>query len=191
MDEATGGTGFEFISLLLDFMIWLGSFPSSPDFPGGRPYNVIAHPVSKSKNETEYWERVMWGWRTAMFWLDVVVVSVSGVVAFKTKDPNLQRMKRRDEIVIPIFFLLSLVDLGLTSKYLSTLPKEGGKSNEIAYHLLSQLPNSFGLLRLPSEPLGSLGSVILAEIDLGMSVAGSMAGIALIQDKLDAFSQTA
>ena len=188
-DEATGGTGFEFISLLLDFVIWLGSFPSSPDFPGGRPYNLLAHPVSKSNNETEYWERVMWGWRTAMFWLDVVVVAVSGIVATKTKDPNLQRMKRRDVIVIPIYFVLSLVDLGLTSKYLSTLPKEGGKSNEIAYHLLSQLPNSFGLLRLPSEPLGTIGSVILVGIDLGMASFGSMAGLALINDKLDAFSQ--
>ncbi len=189
VDEATGGTGFEFISLLLDFVIWLGSFPSSPGFPGGRPYNLLAHPVSKSNNETEYWERVMWGWRTAMFWLDVVVVAVSGMVAIKTKDPNLQRMKRRDLIVIPIYFVLSLVDLGLTSKYLSTLPEEGGKSNEIAYHLLSQLPNSFGLLRLPSEPLGTIGSVILVNIDLGMASFGSMAGLALINDKLDAFSQ--
>ena len=57
--EKTAGFGLEIVSLILGGFSWLASFPSSPNFPGGRPYNVLAHKVSKSKNEQEYWERVM------------------------------------------------------------------------------------------------------------------------------------
>ena len=102
--EATAGFGLEIVSLVLSGFSWLASFPSSPGFPGGRPYNVAAHKVSKSKNEQEYWERVMWGWRTAMYWLDVVMLMSNAIDATKGRKFNLQRLKRADEMTIGFFF---------------------------------------------------------------------------------------
>ena len=191
-DEATGGSGMEFVSLLLDFFIWLGSFPSSPGFPGGRPYDIVtANKDAEDRSLLEKLELLMWSWRTSLFWLDIVVVIVSTINAIRTKEPNLQRLKRREEISIVIFFIFSLLDLAFTSRYLRKLPTGTAKKNEITYQVLSQLPNSFGLLRIIPEPNGSLASVVLAIIDLGMGSIGTIAGLSLLQNKMDSFADAA
>ncbi|MGD1940565.1 MAG: LamG domain-containing protein [Leptolyngbyaceae cyanobacterium] len=150
--EETAGFGFEIVSLVLDGFSWLASFPSSPDFPGGRPYNVAAHAVSKSKDEQEYWERVMWGWRTALYWLDVVIFMGQEVAAANGIDVKRQRLKRANEFTIAIFTVFSIVDAGLAIRYLFTIPKEEKPGLEIANEVVSWLPNLLALVRLNADP---------------------------------------
>ncbi|MGB7312270.1 MAG: LamG-like jellyroll fold domain-containing protein [Nodosilinea sp.] len=178
--EKTAGFGFEIVSLVLSGFSWLASFPSSPDFPGGRPYNVAAHKVSKSKNEQEYWERVMWGWRTAVYWLDVVILMGKGVAAAKGKEVKLQRLKRADETTIGIFFAFSIVDAGLATRYLVTIPKEDEPGLEIADEVISWLPNLLAPLRLA----GIKGAVALSLVDGVAAFANYGMGHKLLADDL-------
>jgi hypothetical protein len=137
--ERTAGFGLEIVSLVLSGFSWLASFPSSPGFPGGRPYNVAAHKVSKTQNEQEYWERVMWGWRTAVYWLDVVMLMSNAVKG--TGKINLQRLRRADEVTIGFYCAFSFVDAGLAIRYLATIPKADQPGFEIANEVVSWLPN--------------------------------------------------
>ena len=148
---------------------WLGSFPSSPEFPGGRPYNLLAHKVSKTNNPQEYWERVMWSWRTAVFGLDIVVMiastsfpdTLSKIPLFEIN--SVQRMRRLNPPTIVFSSVLSLIDLGLTSKYLSTIPKDDNPGIEATNEIVSWLPSFLAFLRLSGEPTAALG---LAGVDL-------------------------
>ncbi len=178
--EATAGFGLEIVSLVLSGFSWLASFPSSPGFPGGRPYNVAAHKVSKSENEQEYWERVMWGWRTAMYWLDVVMLMSNAIDATKGRKFNLQRLKRADEMTIGFFFTFSIVDAGLASRYLATIPKADQPGFEIANEVVSWLPNLCAPLRLG----GPESSIALGAIDaLAVAITTSL-GMKLLSDDL-------
>ena len=94
------------------------------------PYNLLAHKVSKTENETEYWERVMWGWKTALYWLDVTVFAGKGIAKLAGKKVRLQRLRRADANTTAFFVLAAIVDMGLMSKYLSTLPGEDNSLEE-------------------------------------------------------------
>ncbi|MEL6383405.1 MAG: LamG-like jellyroll fold domain-containing protein [Cyanobacteria bacterium J06626_18] len=159
--EETAGFGFEIVSLVLSGYSWLASFPSSPGFPGGRPYNVAAHKVSKTKNEQEYWERVMWGWRTAVYWLDVVIFVGKEIAAAKGNDVTRQRLKRADKATIAIDFAFSIVDAGLAIRYLTTIPKGEKPGLEIANEVVSWLPNLLSPMRLA----GPKGAAALSVVD--------------------------
>ncbi|MGD1949540.1 MAG: hypothetical protein ACFB14_07820 [Leptolyngbyaceae cyanobacterium] len=176
--EETAGYGFEIVSLVLSGFSWLASFPSSPDFPGGRPYNVAAHKVSKTEDEQEYWERVMWGWRTALYWLDVVILMIKGGAAAKGQEVSLQRLRRADEITIAIFFVFSIVDAGLAIRYLVTIPKEDRPGFEIANEVVSWLPNLLAPLRIDVK-----GALALAALDfVAMTVNTGLSSKLLADD---------
>ncbi|MEM0979389.1 MAG: LamG domain-containing protein [Cyanobacteria bacterium P01_H01_bin.58] len=180
--EKTAGFGFEIVSLVLDGFSWLASFPSSPDFPGGRPYNVAAHKVSKTEDEQEYWERVVWGWRTAVYWLDVVVLTaqLSGQKLPWAKEIKLQRLKRTDEVTIGIFTAFSIVDAGLATRYLFTIPKEDKPGLEIGNEVVSWLPNLLAPLRLG----GVKPSLALSTVDVVAAFANYGMGHKLLTDDL-------
>ena len=178
--EETAGFGFEIVSLVLGGFSWLASFPSSPDFPGGRPYNVAAHKVSKSQNEQEYWERVMWGWRTAMYWLDVVIFTGKEIANAKGKEVMRQRLKRADEFTIGAAFAFSIVDAGLATKYLTTIPQEERPGLEIANEVVSWLPNLLAPMRLT----GPKGAIALSVVDGVAALANYAMGHKLLTDDL-------
>ena len=178
--EETAGFGFEIVSLVLGGFSWLASFPSSPGFPGGRPYNVAAHAVSKSKDEQEYWERVMWGWRTAVYWLDVVIFTGKEIANAKGKEVTRQRLKRADEFTIGVAFAFSIVDAGLAIKYLTTIPKEEKPGLEIANEVVSWLPNLLSPMRLS----GPKGAIALSVVDGVAAFANYAMGHKLLTDDL-------
>ncbi|MEM8805790.1 MAG: hypothetical protein AAGF01_07165, partial [Cyanobacteria bacterium P01_G01_bin.38] len=178
--EETAGFGFEVVSLVLGGFSWLASFPSSPGFPGGRPYNVAAHKVSKSKNEQEYWERVMWGWRTAVYLLDVVIFTGKEIANAKGNDVTRQRLKRADEPSIVAAFVFSIVDAGLATRYLTTIPKEEKPGLEIANEVVSWLPNLLAPLRLT----GPKGAIALSVVDGVAAFANYAMGHKLLTDDL-------
>ncbi len=179
-NEQTAGVGFEVVSLVLSGVSWLASFPSSPDFPGGRPYNLLAHKVSKTENEQEYWERVLWGWRSALYWLDVVVFTAKGIAKAKGKEVKLQRLKRADAGTIGFTFACSVVDAGLASRYLATIPKADKPGLEIANEVVSWLPN----LLCPMRLAGPKGAIALSAVDFVAAFANLGMGHKLLTDDL-------
>ncbi|NJM58651.1 MAG: hypothetical protein HC857_16300 [Synechococcales cyanobacterium RU_4_20] len=178
--EKTAGFGFEIVSLVLSGYSWLASFPSSPDFPGGRPYHLLAHKVSKSENEQEYWERVMWGWRTAVYWLDVVIFMGKEVAAANGKEVKRQRLQRADDVTIWVAFAFSIVDAGLAFQYLSTIPKAEKPGLEIANEVVSWLPN----LLSPMRVTGPKGAIALSIVDGVAAFANYTMGHRLLTDDL-------
>ena len=184
-NEQTAGAGFEVISLLLDFLSWLASFPDSPGFPGGRPYNIASYGVSKNDNAPEYWERVMWGWRTSVFFLDIVVMAGSFMSGEK-----LQRLRRRDEATIALSFAFSAVDMGLTTKYLDVARSEG-ESDALATPLAESMPivpDLLVFLRLaPSQPQSSIK---LAFVDMVCAtLLGVVSGAVALHDDIQELKQ--
>jgi hypothetical protein len=178
--EANAGFGLEIVSLGLSGFSWLASFPSSPDgFPGGRPYNVAAHPVSKSKDEQEYWERVMWGWRTALYWLDVAILAGKGIANALGENAKLQRLRRTDLKSSLFVMVASVVDMGLTGKYLSTIPEEDKSDLEELHEIVAWLPNFLAPMRGDSH-----GAKRLAVIDFVAMVVNTGSGSKLLKDDL-------
>ncbi|RKD92233.1 LamG domain-containing protein [Mangrovibacterium diazotrophicum] len=190
LNEVTAGLGLEIVSLALSGISWLASFPSSPGFPGGRPYNLCKHKLRGSKfdalenDEKEMLrsERVMWGWRTAVYWLDVALVMFSiGKAASSSKEPpKIQRMKRRDEISIFCYWVFSCVDLGLTMRHLNKVPEDDNPEDEKVNEIFAALPGMLSPIRM----MGGEGAVSLAAIDLISTALNAKIGRGLLDDDL-------
>lgn len=160
----------ELTTLVLDGFSWLASFPSSHDFPGGRPYHLLGHPIKRSQSEQLYRERVMWGWRTAVLGVDIVL----------TVHNPFSRMKREEINTNILFFVFSAIDLGLTSSYLASLPNKDGPGLEIANEVIGLMPSFFSPLLL----MGEKGSLALALIDITAAVINTGLGSKLLADDL-------
>ncbi|MEM9955191.1 MAG: LamG domain-containing protein [Chloroflexota bacterium] len=125
----------EVMSLILRCFSWLGTFPPSRVEAGGYPYNMLLNEntVSKSNDEAEYWERVMWSWRTAILGFDITYMSVVSIATspkfeqqmktFKGYFP-VQRLRRANNHTIFLVVALAVVDLGLTGRFLHTLSSD-------------------------------------------------------------------
>ncbi|ESA36374.1 egf domain-containing protein [Leptolyngbya sp. Heron Island J] len=177
--EETAGYTFEFVSLLLSGFSWLASFPSSPDFPGGRPYNVAAHKVTKGEDKPEYEERVMWGWRTFVYWLDVVILANKGVAVLRGNEAKLQRIRRAEPKSIGVFCVFSILDAIYAIQYLAAVPREDKSGFEIANEVVSWIPN----ILAPLRTTGPKGAVALAALDfVAMTVNMGLGGKLLADD---------
>lgn len=174
----------EVMTLGMDWLGWFGSFPDSPDQPGGFPYLLHKHPVSKKNNPQEYWQRVVWGYRTTVLSLDTIFlasglignakgssstipagVDASGLVEFaKTmnisgtkNDSILQRLGRGSTPSMAIETVLASVDLILTSIYLAQIPKKDKPGLEVASEVIGIFPGMLSLLRLNAKGALVLG----------------------------------
>lgn len=174
----------EHMSLFLSWVSWLGSFPGSKVEPGGYPYLIgkRANLVSKDKKDEEeiYWERVLWGWRTAVLSLDTLyMVAAIGAQAapenIKDKFPR-QRLRRAARIAdkrfptIELATVLAWVELGLAGKFLSTVQED--KKRTIANEVLGMLPGSFAFLRAIKNPKiepAALAAIFIINIVSGAS----------------------
>lgn len=188
----------------LDWLSWLGSFPASPNHPGGFPYLVHTHKVSKKKNPQEYWQRVMWGYRTAVLALDTIhlaaglfnkasapaipsrvntkgLIELGKALKISAKNGNrksllaLQRLRRGSEVSMGIQLILSGVDLVLISIYIAQIPKKDKAGLEAANEIISIVPNMLGLLRLSPQ-----GTLVLGGIQLGKTILNYGMGIELL-----------
>lgn len=164
-DDGKGSAFFEITSLVLSGFSWLSSFPASTLEPGGYPYNIAhsKHNVSKSANEQEYWERVMWGWRTGVLGLDILHMLAS----FKFKDLASQRLRRGNEITAGLATVFSAVDIGITGRYLATTKGEKNRGILIASEIVPIMPSLFCGLRYSSD-----FSALAARIVLNTAAAG-------------------
>ena len=165
--EITAGGGLEIVSLLLDCVSWLASFPDSPGFLGGRPYPIAAsrYKVSKLVEDEApyYWQRVAWVWRSAVLGLDIAMMAGSFAVAGVKVH---QRLKRRTEGSILFSFALSAVDFGLTTKStVAAKPKSAEDITQVSAEYIPMIPDLLGFLRLPMFT-PSKGAVLLTLIDL-------------------------
>ena len=177
--EETAGFGFEILSLVLDGFSWLASFPSSPGFPGGRPYNLLAHKVSDD-DKPEKQERVMWGWRTFMYWLDVALLANKGRAIAKGDEAKLQRLKRAEPKTIGFFCVASILDAAHAIQYLAAVPKKDKSGFEIANEVVSWLPNILAPLRIT----GFKGAVALTVLDAVATTVNTGLGSKLLHDDL-------
>ena len=173
----------EYMSLFLSGVSWLGSFPGSKVEPGGYPYAIgqRKHNVSKSKKDEEelYWERVLWGWRTAMLGIDIIYVigaigaQASGIDKDKFPRQRLRRATRLVDATAPIIELsavLTWVELGLAGKFLSTVQED--KKRKIANEVLGMLPGSFAFLRAIDSPkfeFAALSAMFVINLVSGVS----------------------
>jgi hypothetical protein len=173
--QVLSGASLEKISAVLSTISWLASFPDSPDFEGGRPYNIAAHGVSKTQDPAKYWQRVVWGWRTAVLGLDLMFTFIPSHLNLSE-----ERLKRGSYATTLFVTLLSIVDLGLTSKYLDTTKQSADSRREHDLEITSDLfgvfPNIFAFLRVPPFPpvgLGVLGTldVLCAAVVFGIELA--------------------
>ena len=176
------GATLEKISAVLSGISWLASFPDSPGFEGGRPYDIVSQthkglqPDKKLKDyPVEYWQRVTWGWRTCILGLDLIFTFVPSKL-----NQSEERLKRGSYATTIILTLLSVVDLGLTSKYLDVSKQSAESRREHDLSITSELfgvfPNVFAFLRVPPFPpygLAALGilDVVCAAVAFGVGLA--------------------
>lgn len=173
-DDGKGTFIFEASSLLLSWISWLGSFPSSPDKVGGYPYALAKHKINNQDNPREFNERLMWGWRTAVLGFDTVFFMSS----LKDAEIPEQRMKRADEFSTFLTTCFAIIDLQLTAMHLSEIPKEDKRGREVANEVISILPNIFGALR-HSGPKGAIALGILSGV---CAITNYGLGIAILRD---------
>ncbi|NET36140.1 MAG: hypothetical protein F6K19_29630 [Cyanothece sp. SIO1E1] len=178
--EEKAGYGLEILSLALSGFSWLASFPSSPDFPGGRPYNVAAHKVTQGEDKPEYEERVMWGWRTFMYWLDVVILANKGIAVSRGDKAKLQRLRRAEPKTIGFFFVASILDAIYAIQYLAATPKEDKSGFESANEVVSWIPN----LLAPIRTIGPKSAKALAVLDFVAMAVNTGLGSKLLADDL-------
>lgn len=170
---------WEIGSLLLSWVSWFGSFPASgsPSEPGGYPYALHKHKVTKADNETEYRQRVVWGWRTAILGLDTMYM----IMAIKKGNPEqmpLQRLRRAEKNTIMVATGATLIDLGLTGLYLTTLSNGQAKNLEGANEVIALLPPLACGIRL-SVPKGAIA---LGLLDLVATITTFGLGWKLLKD---------
>ncbi|MGF1459028.1 MAG: hypothetical protein ACFBSG_08375 [Leptolyngbyaceae cyanobacterium] len=182
--EETAGFGFEIVSLVLSGFSWLASFPSSPDFPGGRPYNVAAHKVTKD-DKPEYAERVMWGWRTFIYWLDVAILADKGIAVARGNEEKLQRLRRAEPKTIGFFCVASMLDAVFATQYLLTVPDEDKSGFEIANEVVSWLPNILS----PIRTIGPKFAIAQAGFDVVAMTVNTGLGAKLLHDDLAELSE--
>ncbi|MDA9003909.1 hypothetical protein N9J26_00295, partial [bacterium] len=192
----------------LDWLSWLGSFPASPNNPGGFPYLVHKHKVNIKDNPQEFWQRVVWGWRTAVLALDTIYLA-AGLLSSTKKIPGrvnteglsklasalniqgdksvLQRMRRGTRNTMKIQMGLSAVDLVLTSIYLSTLPNRKKPGLEIANEIIGILPGFLTPMRTvkASPETMAISAASLGFIQAGKTVINFGMGIKLLVDTVD------
>ncbi|MGB3518700.1 MAG: LamG-like jellyroll fold domain-containing protein [Elainellaceae cyanobacterium] len=187
-DEISAGGGLEVVSLLLSFISWLGSFPDSPDFPGGRPYDIAdpKYNVTKTNHPSEYWQRVLWSWQSAALGYDIIVMAGSFVFA---GTPVKQRLKRRNEASIVLGSAVAAVTLGLTIQS-TAIDKPQQTTSDIVgvfADYVPLIPDLFSLLRLPIfTPKG--GFVVVAILDVVCTtLAGTGFGGATLHEDLKAY----
>jgi hypothetical protein len=163
---------------------WLASFPSSPDFPGGRPYNVAAHKVSDTDKpelrERFHRERVMWGWRTFLYWLDVALLAEKGIAVARGNEAKLQRLRRAEPRSMGFFCVASILDAIYAIQYLKAIPEEDKSRFEVANEVVSWLPNILAPLRT-SGPKGALALTVL---DGAAMAVNTGLGAKLLKDDL-------
>ena len=177
-------THLEVMSLVLSGVSWLASFPASRVEAGGYPYPLALdkNKVSKQNDEQEYWERVMWGWRTFVLSFDIVYMAVAAA-ATRVNPENkvvkalfqVQRLTRGTEITAALTTAFTLVDVGLTGRYLATIPKEDKVGREITNELMGFLPTAFCWMRMTLNPLLWLGlfgiNVTSTFVTTGLNIA--------------------
>jgi hypothetical protein len=172
----------EHMSLFLSWVSWLGSFPGSKEEPGGYPYLIgkTANLVSKDKKDEEemYWERVLWGWRTAVLSLDTLYVGIADIAKFtkfKEKFPR-QRLRRGGRLTdkkvptIELSTVLAWVELGLAGLFLDTVQED--RKRKIANEVLGMLPGSFAFLRTIDSPtfeFAALSAMFIINLVSGVS----------------------
>ena len=115
-----------------------------------------------------------------MYWLDVVIMMGSGIFAAKGKEVELQRIKRANEVSIGISFAFSIVDSGLATKYLTTIPKKDKPGLEIANEVVSWLPGLLAPMRLT----GQKGAIALSIVDVVAAFSNYAMGHKLLADDL-------
>ena len=117
----------------------------------------------------------MWGWRTAVLGLDLLFTVVPS-----PSNLSKERLKRGTSATTIFFALLSCVDLGLTSTYLSynsgTDISQRENDSTISSELFGIFPSIFGFLRVPPfPPLGlpalAFLDVACASVSLGIGVS--------------------
>lgn len=153
----------ETMSLVLSGVSWLASFPASRVEPGGYPYNLCHkdNKVDIHNNTQEFWERVMWGWRSFTLALDISYV----IAAFGIEKANLgagskvvraifqmQRLSRGTKYTAILTTGLTVVDMIVTGIYLTTIPKKDKVGREIANEFMGFLPTLCCYMRQTVNP---------------------------------------
>ena len=179
---------YETMSLVLSGFSWLASFPASAVEAGGYPYDLLAseNRVNRSGDDTgpEFWERIMWGWRTFTLGFDILYMGVAGAATFFNPDslkirkylPK-QRLRRGTKYTDALLFAFTLVDMGLTVRTLVAIPKDDKDKfgREITNELMGFLPPLCSWMRMTPVPylwLGLFGiNVTSTAITTGLNIA--------------------
>ncbi|MEM8534087.1 MAG: LamG domain-containing protein [Chloroflexota bacterium] len=156
-DDNGESTGLlEVISITLGVLSWLSSFPASPIEPGGYPYHIaqskhaVKNGATNEERDSLKWERIMWGWRTGVLGIEIIYLFggfATGGDAFKK-----QRLRRADAVTSGLLFVFAAVDLGITGRFLATIPKEDGRTLQITNEVLTMAPSLFSWLRQFKDP---------------------------------------
>jgi hypothetical protein len=191
-DEADNTRVVEALTLLVSGFSWLGSFPSSPSEPGGYPYN-IAHPrhkVNKDDHAQEYWERVLWAWRTGMLGFDFVYMGLAFFVNDTEKRPQ-QRLRRADKGTAGFLTVAALVDIGLAGRFLHEVDEKQGR--EIANEVIGKLPDVACLFRhIPTQgnPVVLAGVVgMVTTVNVTAMIATTTIGTKALKENLRFFEE--
>ena len=91
-----------------------------------------------------------------------------------------QRLKRADKFTIGIAFAFSMVDAGLATRYLFTIPKEEKPGLAIANEVVSWLPSLLSPMRFS----GPKGAIALSVVDGVAAFANYAMGHKLLTDDL-------
>jgi hypothetical protein len=184
-DEGKTTRVVEALTLLVSGFSWLGSFPASPSEPGGYPYN-IAHPdhkVNKDDHPQEYWERVLWGFRTGMFGFDIVYMGVALFAQDPDKRPQ-QRLRRADAGTAGFLTVAALVDIALAGRFLHEVDEKQGR--EIANEVLGRLPDvACGLRHIPTQGNAiALAAVVgsMIAVNVTATVATTTIGVKALRE---------
>jgi hypothetical protein len=156
--------GFEVISTGLSFFSWMSGFPDSTDFDGGRPYNLVNHPVSV--NSEEYWGRVMWGWRTFVLGVNVIVLATTKSRLKRAFKADVETIGDKTKPILAMLF--GAIDLGITAKYLTV---SMGDAADHSAEYVGLFPSFFAFLNYK----GPLAKVALGVIDV--AAAAVVAGL--------------
>ncbi|MCU0466478.1 MAG: hypothetical protein MUF38_18155, partial [Anaerolineae bacterium] len=183
-DDGKGTFILEFASIVLSWASWLGSFPASPSEPGGYPYALHKHKVTKTNDKTAYRQRVMWGWRTALLSLDTMYLLMA-LKKHNSQEMPIQRLGRADDFSAFMLVAFTLIDLELTGLYLATLPQGKSKRLEVANEVIGLLPNLFCFVRHS----GPKGAIALAVLDGVTAITNFGLGIKLLIDAVDAVDE--
>lgn len=173
----------EGMSLVLSFASWLGSFPSSDAEPGGYPYNLLLE-KNRPNNRQRRLERGLWGYRTTVLAMDILVFGAGFLnqrleKPFPFPFPPTERMRRGNAITMPIYAILSTVDLVLVVIYLSG---EEDSGTELSAEIIAAVPRIACPLRIlnPANPVGLAAYAFLFVMNSTVTITSLAAGIKLL-----------